>query len=307
MPITLPPISRRRFLAGSVAAAASFALSRFSFALQPPRTDADRFVLLSDTHIDADPAKLNRETNMSANLQKVAAALLALWPSPAAVLHGGDVAHSSGTAGDYEAFLKLVKPVREFNIPWHLALGNHDNRERFWTAEPQRGVFRPIEDRHITRVESPKADWYLLDSLDKTNVTPGVLGEKQLTWLAKNLDERPDKPAIVMTHHQPLPLNQPKPEKFGGLTDSAALTDLLSPRKQVKALIFGHTHDWNVWDTAPDGLHRINLPPTAYVFKKGKPAGMVDVQLADGQATFKLLCLDEKHDLHGQSKTLKWR
>src|SRR4051812_1960271 len=98
MPITLPPISRRRFLAGSVAAAAALAASRFSLGLEPPKVDPDRFVLISDSHIDADATKVEKDANMTDQLRTVAAAIIANWIRPAAVLHGGDLAHSSGQA-----------------------------------------------------------------------------------------------------------------------------------------------------------------------------------------------------------------
>ena len=303
MPITLPPISRRKFLAGTAAAAAALAVSRISLGEEAQR-DQNHFVLISDSHIDADATKVDKDANMADNLKKVAAAIIALKSAPAAVLHGGDLAHSSGQAGDYTVFVDLVKPMREAGLPVHLMLGNHDNRERFWTAVPSGDTPRPVEDKQITVVESPKVDWYLLDSLDKTQSTPGVLGEKQLAWLAKALDAKPNKPAIVFTHHHP---QDPNPEKFSGLTDTRELLDIISPRKQVKLLVFGHTHDWKVWDKQPDGLHRLNLPPTAYVFKPDRPNGWVDCQLTDTGGTFKLYALDEKHPEHGKTVALTWR
>jgi hypothetical protein len=44
-------------------------------------------------------------------------------------------------------------------------------------------------------IESPKASWFLLDSLHATNVTPGELGAQQHDWLAHELDARSDKAA----------------------------------------------------------------------------------------------------------------
>ena len=303
MPITLPPISRRRFLAGSAAAVAAVAMSRWSFA-EDQAKDPNHFVLISDSHIDADATKLIRETNMADNLRKVAAAVLAMKGVPAAVLHGGDVAYSTGEAGDYTAFVELVKPLREAGMPVHLMMGNHDHREHFWAAFPPGDTPKPVEDRVITLVETPKADWYLLDTLDKTNSTPGILGEKQLAWLAKSLDARPNKPAIVFTHHHPLDQYQ---KVTKGITDTKELNEIIVPRKQVKLLIFGHTHDWGVFDKREDGLHRINMPPTAYVFDKSRPVGWVDCILTDTGGAFTLMCLDEKHPQNGKMSTLKWR
>src|SRR5690349_15273546 len=74
MPITLPPlrslpaISRRRFLAGSLAAGAGLLLRRPLLAadetVQSVPVDPHRFALLSDTHIAADPKVAARGVNM---------------------------------------------------------------------------------------------------------------------------------------------------------------------------------------------------------------------------------------------------
>ena len=278
-------------------------MSRWSFA-EGDAKDPNHFVLISDSHIDADVAKTKNDVNMTDNLKKVVAAIIALKATPAAVLHGGDLAMNTGEAGDYATFLGLVKSLWERGMPVHLILGNHDNRERFLVALNAKDTESPVPDKHTLVVESPKADWYLLDSLDKTNSTPGVLGEKQLAWLAKSLDAKPDKPAIVFTHHHP---QDGQPQKFSGLTDTKQLMEILSPRKQVKLMVFGHTHDFVVYDKQPDGLHRINLPPTAYVFKAGRPNGFVDCVLTDTGGTFTLIALDEKHPDNGKVTTLKWR
>jgi hypothetical protein len=77
------------------------------------------------------------------------------------------------------------------------------------------------------------------------------------------------------------------------------------PRKQVKAHVFGHTHNWTHFTR--DGLHSVNLPPTAWVFKEGRPQGWTDLRLTESGATFELRCLDTTHPEHGQKLDLKWR
>ena len=60
---------------------------------------------------------------------------------------------------------------------------------------------RPLADHNVALIETPRANWFVLDSLEKTLSTPGLLGKSQLAWLARTLDEHPDKPALVMVHH----------------------------------------------------------------------------------------------------------
>jgi 3',5'-cyclic-AMP phosphodiesterase len=300
MPITLHPISRRRFLAGSLAAGAALALRRYAPAAQKA-VDANHFVLFSDTHIDADPTKVDRGVTMFDHLRQSVAEVLDMSSAPAAVLVNGDCAHLQGRTADYEQFLNLLKPLREAGLPIHANFGNHDDREHFWGAVPadeQRA--KAVEDRQIVVLQSPRADWIMLDSLQKTNSTPGELGEKQLHWLSEELDRRKDRRVIVMVHHQP-----DEREKISGLLDTKPLLDVLLGRKQVKALLYGHTHIWRV--EKRDNLHCINLPAVSYNFGANEPTGWVDAHLSETAMTLKLNCIDPKHPQNGDSHELKWR
>jgi len=113
----------------------------------------------------------------------------------------------------------------------------------------------------------PARQLVVLDSLEATNSTPGLLGEEQRAWLARALDENSDKPALVVVHHNLTPPGDSNPS----LKDSEQLLEIIRPRRHVKAYIFGHTHDWGIKQDA-SGIHLVNLPPTAYVFTEGKPA-----------------------------------
>lgn len=301
MPIHLPPLSRRQFLSRSALATAGVALSRDVFAANKP-ADPHTWALLSDPHIDANPGLVARGVNMADHLTKVANEVIALPARPANVLINGDCAYLKGEPGDYETFAALIQPIRAAQMPIHLTLGNHDHREHFWDGLGAAGeTERPVADRHVALVKSERANWLLLDSLDKVNVTPGILGEAQLAWLGKTLDANADKPAIICAHHNPQ-----SPEVKGALLDWEKLIAVLAPRRHVKAFIFGHTHDWSV-TTHLSGIHFINLPPIAYVFKTGKPNGWVHASVRTHGVQLKLNCLDRTHAAHGETKELKWR
>ncbi|HEX2973100.1 MAG TPA: metallophosphoesterase [Tepidisphaeraceae bacterium] len=302
MPITLPPISRRRFLSTSLAAGAAF-LSGCSHNLLGQRdADPDCFALLSDIHIPSDKTYAHsagaRPWN---NIQQVTREVLEMSPRPSAALISGDCACLHGLPEDYLSVVDALQPFREGGMPVHVALGNHDNRNNFWKALPQQKARKPeLADRHLTVIASPRANWFLLDSLETTNKTPGVLGENQLAWLANSLDARPDKPALVMFHHNP----DYKP-KTDGLVDTEALLKTLLPRKQVKACIFGHTHVWQHRDI--DGLHFVNLPTTAWTFTASQPAGWVESHLYAGGASFRLHTLNPEHPQRRQLLEIAWR
>src|SRR4051812_20569470 len=83
MPVYLPPTSRRRFLAGSLATTAAVLFRDGLFGAGAVAADPPRFALLSDVHIAADRTKVSRGVNMGDNLAKVVAEVAALSPAPA--------------------------------------------------------------------------------------------------------------------------------------------------------------------------------------------------------------------------------
>lgn len=303
MPVTLPQLSRREFLRRAAVVGTATALAPASYAgLFGKSRDKHTFAFFSDSHIAADVTTVSRNANMADQLT-ACVRQLAAWPvKPAAVIVNGDLAIKEGLAGDYTTFGKLLEPVRAL-APVHLSLGNHDNRENFWSALPlDAATLKSVPHKQATVFSSSRANWFLLDSLDKTNSTPGVLGAAQLDWLGGELVARPDKPAIIVGHH-----NLQQAGWVDGLkTETAALADLFAQHQQVKAYIFGHTHNWNISQHAT-GVHLINLPPTGYVFKEGRPSGWVRVTLARDGMELELRALDPKHPEHAQVQTLKWR
>jgi 3',5'-cyclic AMP phosphodiesterase CpdA len=271
----------------------------------PPATDANRFALVSDIHISADRNREARGINLVEHFIRVRDEILAERPRPAAVLVSGDCAFNDGLPADYALLRELVEPLRQAGLPPHWLMGNHDRREALWQVFPESrsGDEGLLPDKHVAVLESPHANWFLLDSMDQPGVVGGRLGEAQLQWLAKALDAHPNKPALVMAHHYPEPRG--KPAKNNGLIDSDAFFDVLLPRKQVKAYFYGHSHVWAA--SKLDDLHLVNLPTAAYVFDKSQLCGWVDAQVRPDGITLRLNALDRQHPAHGKSLDLAWR
>jgi len=265
-------------------------------------TDPNAWALLSDTHLAADRTKLGRGINMADHFTSVSRELRDLPKRPAGVFINGDCAFNSGETGDYALLAEFLKPIRADQLPIHLLLGNHDNRERFWDGfQAEKATKRPLTDKQAILLKTPRANWFLLDSLEATLSTPGLLGAAQLEWLGKALDENPDKPALLMIHHNP--------GISGGnigLKDTAALFEVIRPRKQVKAYFFGHTHHWEITKDQ-SGIHLVNLPPVAYLFHEGDPAGWVMANVEEKGMRLELRCIDTSHKAHGQVTKLDWR
>ena len=128
-------VSRRRFLAGTLAAGAGLLVPRRLLAEQPA-TDPNRFALLSDIHISAQRNREARGINLVDHFVRVRDEILTLRPRPAAVIVAGDCAFNDGQAGDYAVVRELTEPLRQAGLaPW-LILGNHDRRAKPWAAVP---------------------------------------------------------------------------------------------------------------------------------------------------------------------------
>jgi 3',5'-cyclic AMP phosphodiesterase CpdA len=225
---------------------------------------------------------------MAESLAQSVREIIALKPRPANLIINGDCALSRGTRGEYQEFLRLIKPIREAGITVHITIGNHDNRENLWGLLPflkkeQVGI-------HADIIELPHANLVLLDSGRK-----GILGDKQTDWLTEQLDRRSDKPALIFGHFNPLPTRGVRPSR--GMLEGRALLKLLAQRKHAKAYIHGHTHDWQ--HSKEDSVQIIGQPPVSYYFGKGHAHGWVDMKLSEKSADLELCCIDSKHTQHG--------
>ena len=291
-------ISRRRFVAGILVGVLAAAPPYASAQHNSPAPS--RFALFSDTHIAGDRDFEARGVKMADHFAQAVREVLQCDPRPTAVLMCGDCAYLKGTAEDYATLRALLEPLRAAGIGVYAALGNHDNRERYLRIVGHgRSAPSPVKNRHVTLLQAPLANWFLLDSLDQTNKTPGVLGGAQLDWLARTLDEHTDKPALIMVHHNPD--WRPKPS---GLVETEELLKVLADRPQVKALFFGHSHRFSV--TKRKTLYLVNLPALAYVFSKDQPSAWTDARLRADGMTLQLHCINKDHPMDGKRIDLSW-
>jgi 3',5'-cyclic AMP phosphodiesterase CpdA len=327
MPLHIIPkrLSRRHFLsslfsaasAASAVGAAYLAKESRLVAQESLEDDYEPWALLSDTHIAADPMTNARGINMADHLRQAVSELLAHHKQRpfAGALINGDCAFLDGQTEDYRTLGTLVEPLLESGVPLHVTLGNHDERARVQEglgkgfggdlAKTSRGrgvEIANLDGKLASRVRGRFCDWYLLDSLEFTNKTPGRVGEAQVAWLADALKAAPTRPALVMVHHNPHPIS---PAKSNGLTDTDLLLPVLLDNRQVKALFFGHTHVAAKFEM--DGLHLVNLPACAYRFATEQPTGWTSALVGPSWCRLTLFDTGKTHALHGREATLKWR
>ncbi|MBX7104758.1 MAG: metallophosphoesterase [Gemmataceae bacterium] len=299
MPQAVFGVTRRQFLR-VVGAGAGWLAVRPAFARG---VDPHRVALLSDTHIPDTPGTQDHGCSMVERLRTAVKEITGLADKPTAAIFDGDLAWKVGTRLEYATLAKEIEPLVRAGVPLHFGLGNHDTRDAFLAGfQAHAPEMRPVDGKHILIVDTPRADLFILDSLEPSLGAAGKCGKAQTDWLALALDLNEKKPAVLFVHHNPVFAADPK---SNGLADTTELWKTIQDRKRVKALVFGHTHTWKV--DRKDGIHLINLPAVGYPFKASEVTGWVDAFLGESGMKLAVQAFDRKHPAHGKVTELTWR
>jgi Icc protein len=117
-----------------------------------------------------------------------------------------------------------------------------------------------LDDKHIVL-----PDWHLiLLESQKPSAIEGHLAPSQLTFLQTCLAAHPERHAIVVFHHHPIPIGSPWADEIG-LENADALWSLLANYPSVKAILFGHIHQQ--YEGEKNGIAYFSAPSTCFQFK----------------------------------------
>jgi len=296
--VGIPP-SRRDFLrtlALSAGAALASGCARFRLPGRRP-AKVSRWALLADTHVSRDPNDQQRGFRINDNCQTVVEQIVEASPEGAVII--GDLARAEGRVDDYRVLQQLIEPMIS-RMPVALVLGNHDHRDNFFKLFPER-IGKPVavKGKHTFIVEWNDLRFLMLDSLFVVNATAGLLGKTQRQWLERFLDQSDRRPTFLFVHHT-------LSDEDGALLDTDRFSQIVVPRKQVKAVFYGHTHNYK-YDRIKGGLHLINVPAVAYSFRDSEPLGWVDARLTAEGGEFTLRSFASNTSLDGRTTTLDWR
>jgi Icc protein len=278
-------IDRRKFLC---AAGAAGLLAK----TLPAKPERLRWSLLSDTHVSQDPEFANRGFFPARNLKTVVGQVTASRWNQQVI--NGDLALRLGQTADYQRFMELTRPLIAA-APLALSLGNHDDRINAIAALGAKNV---VAGKWVSTFEAPPFQIVVLDSLYLTNQGAGLLGKAQRDWLTKFLDLHADKPTLVFVHHT-------LDDSDSSLLDADRFLKIVTPRRQVKAVFYGHSHAYHYG--VEDGLHLVNQPAVGYNFDDDQPIGWLEFEFDAADARITLHAIGGNQDLNGQTKLLKWR
>jgi 3',5'-cyclic AMP phosphodiesterase CpdA len=301
-----------------IGSAASVAAAAWGRAEEPADAGQD-WALISDTHVAADRKAGKDGVVMAENFARAASMICESPHRPKGIVLNGDCVFLRGLQADYSTLADLLGMFHKAEAPLHLLLGNHDDRANFRAGLGKQSASNaPADvDRVASVLETAWANWFLLDSLEVVNQTPGLIGERQRAWLSNALDARKDKPAIIMAHHNLSGVERLRREAksiieptgkrlpIPGLKDTTPMLDLLAAKPNVVAYLCGHTHQWNVLQWKH--IHLVNLPPVAYTFTREDPNGWVRCRLSSKGLRVELVPFDSKHPANGQAVDVPWR
>lgn len=288
------PMSRKRFLATSLAMAGGAIAPDFASADEQHSSETARIALLSDTHIPAAAGERYRGFDPVENLKKILPHVVASRPVTAVI--NGDAARLVGAVDDYQHLRRLLTPLADIS-PVYIGLGNHDDRRNFFQIFDTAKADGTVNGKHVVVFERVGIRFVVLDSLYHVNEGAGFLGKTQRDWLARYLNDSDDRPVVVFVHHT-------LGDGDGDLLDVERMFGILERHEKVKALFYGHSHQFSFRNRRH--IHLVNLPAVGYNFNDGEPVGWVDAVFSAGGVELTLHAFGGNQTKDGQTTVLKW-
>jgi 3',5'-cyclic-AMP phosphodiesterase len=210
---------------------------------------------LSDLHLGADWEGVDPRPR----LERVIAAVRALRNPVDAVVVSGDLS-DDGSDQSYEAARELLA---RFDVPVHVLPGNHDDRAGLRRAFGLPGAGADPVD-YTAEVGALRL--VVLDS-SVPGQDPGAFDPGQLRWLDRELGREPNRPAILVLHHPPLPTGIPEWDEINlAVSEREALAAVVGRHPQLRVIAGGHLH--RTAASALAGRPVLSVPSTYF---QGRP------------------------------------
>ncbi len=171
--------------------------------------------------------------------------------------------------GEAAAYQGLRTVLERLAMPWHLLLGNHDNRMVFREHFPE----APVDaDGFVQRVLSkPRGRFIFLDTLDEGSHA-GAFCAARGAWLRAQLDAAGDHPVYLFMHHPPFEIGIPSLDRIS-LLDPAHFIAAIQECQTIRHLFFGHVHRpvSGSWRGIPFSTLRATAHQVAFDFETVEP------------------------------------
>lgn len=187
---------------------------------------------VTDCHIGFDLTNPDED-----NVNRLRAVLgeLAHGPNrPDLVLLSGDLANH----GEPESYERLAELLAQFDLSYHLMVGNHDERGAFCAQFPE----VPVHDGFVQyELALPGLRLIVLDTVEPGR-HGGAFCPARAQWLSDKLDADPDTPVLIAMHHPPIVSGIDWMDGTGNEAWITRFTAAIEGRSQVRSIITGHLH-----------------------------------------------------------------
>jgi len=190
-----------------------------------------KFIHLTDIHL-VPPAQKLWGFDTCARLEKCLADIIKFHGDAEFCAISGDLTER----GEVDTYLAFKERLKNFPIPVHLMLGNHDDRANFLK------VFGgPLESGFVQhRVIHGGRHFLFLDTLKGPPSSAGLYDKARREWLVNMLKGADGAPVFIFMHHPPFHIHHPLMDLIP-LEDGEGFGDLLRGHN-VRHLFFGHAH-----------------------------------------------------------------
>lgn len=215
-----------------------------------------RIIQISDTHLYGD---INKSL-LDVPSQQSFADVIQLIQKEAGpidfILHSGDLSQDGSEA----SYIRIADMLKVFNVPVYCVPGNHDNAKAMRALYPRETM---CNHKHIVL-----KDWHLilLNSQIPGSVE-GHLDGAELNYLQHCLQAYPEHQAIIVFHHQPVPVGSLWLDKLG-LKNADEFWEIISHYPKVNTVLFGHVHQ--EFEKIVNGVYCCSAPATCFQFMRNQ-------------------------------------
>ncbi len=157
-----------------------------------------------------------------------------LFPDAEFLVITGDLANW----GERDAYEKLKARLAEIEMPVYLMIGNHDNRDNFFSVFGDRHPYALPFAQYTGRAGD--YDLVFLDS-QTTGTHGGALSPPRLRWLDDTL-EASDRDVLLFMHHHPVAVGAPSLDAKGLANWPDFHAVLARHRNKIRHIFHGHCH-----------------------------------------------------------------
>jgi Icc protein len=212
-----------------------------------------RIVQITDMHHFSDKNRALLGVNTHDSFIAVLDLLRADPIQPDLILLTGDLSQDETES----SYLQVSDAIKDFPMPVYWLPGNHDSGKLMAHVYPRENI------SNLKHIVLEHWQLILLDS-HIPGAVEGHLDHVQLKFMQHCLDMFPEHQAILVFHHQPIPVGCAWLDKLG-LTNADEFWHILERYPRVNTILFGHVHQQH--EGEKNGIKYFSTPSTCIQFK----------------------------------------